>query len=102
MHKKIKKKKLAEEREIRKENTYNGRRRERYKSMANSGELGIRELKNYLDLRAYILNNTKKDERLSLPYDFPKQAHYDLARLVYRKINGSLIETSVSDSSLFS
>jgi hypothetical protein len=64
--------------------------------------LGSRELKNYLDLRAYVLSHTKKDERPDLPYESPRQSHYDLARLLCGKINGNLIETSVSDSRLFS
>jgi hypothetical protein len=37
MHKRNKQKKLTEEREYRKENTSNGQRREKYKSMASSG-----------------------------------------------------------------
>jgi hypothetical protein len=90
--KKVKKKQLEEEREFRKETTPNGMRKSKYSSMACSGELGTRELKYYMEIRAYVLNHTRKEERPDLPYECPKQSHYDLARLLYGNLIGTLNE----------
>ncbi|VVB83371.1 Uncharacterised protein [uncultured archaeon] len=78
--------------------TYNQRRKEQYKLMASHQELGIGELKDYLEARAFILSHSQDQDNLDLPDENPTRIHYNLAKTLYEQLRGDF----ALDTSFFS
>ena len=85
MNRHTRQQKLIQEREERKENSHNGRRKERYSQMSSFGILGRRELRKYNQMYEAIQNSSLKDE-CSLPPENPTRHYYDLANRLYAQL----------------
>lgn len=85
MHRHTRKQHLIQEREERKENTHNGRRKERYSEMSFNGELGRKELRKYMQMYETIVNSSLKDE-FSLPAENPTRIDYNRANRLYSQL----------------
>lgn len=85
MNRHTRQQRLVQEREERKENSYNGRRKEKYSEMSFNGELGRKELRKYNQMYESIRGSSLKDE-CNLPPENPTRIDYNRANRLYAQL----------------
>ena len=86
MHRSTRQQTLVQKRKEREENSYNGRRKERYSEMSFNGELGRKELEKYFTMYNAIMNSSLWND-CHLPSENPTKIDYNHANRLYARLN---------------